>query len=167
MMGAIMSTKERFEDLLQPLVEVLASMDPNDPQAGDKLTDRFPLNSPAMRELAEAFAAGVAAGWLCDRQGGLGVTYSRVRKARPDGAPADALSVDAVRMDRPGPGHTHPHGEFDLCFAVEGSPTFDGHPPGWTVYPAGSWHVPSVSGGTMNILYFLPHGAIEFGPRPA
>ena len=57
-----------------------------------------------------------------------------------------------------------------LCFAlttVDGAPTFDGHPPGWTVYPPGSWHVPTVAGGVMDILYFLPGGAIRFEPQPA
>lgn len=157
-----MATKERFEELLQPLLDALADMDPNDPEAKAQLNQLFPVDGEAMRELADAFADGVADGWLCQRQGGPGVTYSRVRKARSEGE----LSIDAVRMDRPGPGHTHPNGEFDLCFAVEGQPEFDGNPPGWTVYPPGSWHVPSVAGGTMNILYFLPGGAIEFGPRP-
>ncbi|HJL17019.1 MAG TPA: DUF4863 family protein, partial [Sandaracinaceae bacterium LLY-WYZ-13_1] len=75
-------------------------------------------------------------------------------------------SIDCVHMDRPGPGHTHPNGEIDLCFAVRGEPTFDGHPPGWTVYPPGSWHVPTVEGGVMDILYFLPGGAIRFEPNP-
>lgn len=165
MIPELMATKEQFQELLQPLLDALAGMDPNDPGVADQLTERFPIDDPAIQKLAEAFAEGVSAGWLCDRQGGPGVTYSRVRKARSDGAPSDRLSVDAVRMDRAGPGHTHPNGEFDLCFAVAGAPRFDDQAPGWTVYPAGSWHVPTVSGGTMNILYFLPDGAIKFGPR--
>ena len=65
-----------------------------------------------------------------------------------------------------GMAHTHPGGEFDLCFAVSGSPTFDGRPEGWTVYAPGSWHVPTVQGGVMDILYFLPAGAMKFGPQP-
>ena len=43
---------------------------------------------------------------------------------------------------------------------------FDGHAEGWTVYPSGSWHVPSVAGGVMDILYFLPGGAIRFEADP-
>ena len=60
---------------------------------------------------------------------------------------------------------THPNGEVDLCFTVDGNPTFDGNAPGWTVYEPGSWHVPSVADGVMDILYFLPGGAIKFGPK--
>ena len=39
---------------------------------------------------------------------------------------------------------------------------FDGNAPGWVVYGRGSAHVPTVTGGEMLILYFLPGGAIEF-----
>ena len=158
---ACMATKEQFQQLLQPILDALATLDPDQPDAAAHLAAAFPIDSPAVQQLAEMFAAGVAEGWLCHRQGGPGVTYSRVLKATEPGQ----LSIDAVRMDCPGPGHTHPNGEFDLCFAVSGEPLFDGRPPGWTVYPTGSWHVPTVTGGTMNILYFLPGGAIQFGPR--
>ncbi len=65
-----------------------------------------------------------------------------------------------------GPGHTHERGEVDLCFVVDGDPRFDGNPAGWTVYPPGSWHRPTVTGGAMDILYFLPDGAIRFEERP-
>ena len=58
-------------------------------------------------------------------------------------------------------------GEFDLCFALSGAPTFDGHPPGWVVLPPNSWHVPTVAGGRMAILYFLPGGAFQMGPETA
>jgi hypothetical protein len=35
------------------------------------------------------------------------------------------------------------------------------------VYPPKSWHVPTVEHGVMDILYFLPGGAITFEPKPA
>ena len=46
--------------------------------------------------------------------------------------------------------------------AVDGSPTFEGEPPGWVVLEPGSTHVPTVAGGTMLIVYLLPHGEMEF-----
>jgi hypothetical protein len=154
-------SREQFEQALSPILQALTGRAP-EPGAAEALNREFPIDGEAMQTLARLFEQGVAEGWLCDRQGGPGVSYSRVRKA----SSPEELSVDAVRMDRAGPGHTHANGEFDLCFAVEGSPNFDGNPPGFTVYPAGSWHVPTVADGTMNILYFLPGGAIEFGPKP-
>lgn len=154
-------SRARFEALLQPLLVFMGDLDPADPRAAERLEAHFPLVGGGLEAIAAAFDEGLADNWLCHRDGGPGVSYSRVRKAL---GPED-LSVDAVRMSGPGPGHTHPAGEFDLCFAAEGEPTFDGRPPGWTVYPPGSWHVPTVAGGTMNILYFLPGGAITFGPE--
>lgn len=156
-------SRESLDRALEPVLEILATLDPaSHEESAAELQRRFPVEGSDMRELASLFALGVAEGWLCDRKGSETVTYSRVRKAGEG-----ELSIDAVRMTGPGPGHTHPNGEFDLCFAVDGAPAFDGKAPGWVVYPPGSWHVPTVKGGTMNILYFLPGGAIQFGPRPA
>lgn len=155
-----MADLQTLLDALAPVLDVVATVDPDDPGALATLEEKLPLQSPALVRVKELFAEGRAAGWLCDREAG-GVRFSRVKKAGEDG-----LSIDAVHMSSPGPGHTHPRGEVDLCFAVEGEPRFDGRAPGWTVYPAGSWHVPTVTGGVMDILYFLPGGAIEFGPRP-
>ncbi len=153
--------KEQLLEALAPLVEFLDTLDPASADAATALNARYPVDGDDMKKLASIFADGVADGWLCDRDGGPGVTYSRVTKKTG----GSDFSIDAVRMDRPALGHAHPTGEFDLCFATDGEPEFDGNKPGWVVYPPGSWHVPSVSGGTMNILYFLPAGAIKFGPK--
>ena len=45
---------------------------------------------------------------------------------------------------------------------TEGDARFDGRGAGWLVYPAGSSHRPTVSGGRAFVLYLLPGGAIEF-----
>jgi 2-hydroxylaminobenzoate mutase len=156
-----MVMKQELQDALSPIIDFLDGLDPSDAGAAALLNETFPVGGDAMQKLATLFEKGVADASLCDREGGPGVRYSRVAKA----VGKSEFSIDAVRMDRPGPGHSHPHGEFDLCFAVAGEPKFDEQEPGWTVYEPGSWHVPTVRGGTMNILYFLPGGAIEFGPR--
>lgn len=147
---------------LKPLLDTLASLDTADPEAAAAvLNEKHPVAS--LSELAAFFRIGVEEGWLCDRQAGE-VSYSRVAKASDP--MTQNMSIDAVHMHGPGPGHTHPKGEFDLCFAVEGEPTFDGRPAGWTVYPPNSWHVPTVRGGSMDILYFLPEGAMRFEAQP-
>ncbi len=163
--GGRAKEKNMNQDLqaaLSPIVEFLDGLDPASEDAATVLNKEFPVDGDAMRSLAALFAKGVADASLCNREGGPGVTYSRVAKA----VGKAEFTIDAVRMDRPGPGHAHPKGEFDVCFAVEGEPRFDDNDPGWTVYGPKSWHVPTVSGGTMNILYFLPGGAIQFGPKP-
>ncbi len=155
--------KQNFVDALAPLIDFLDELDPSTESAASELTKKFPIESEQMQAIAGLFEKGVEEGWLCHHEGGPGVQYSRVAKKLGKAE----FSIDAVTMDRPGPGHSHPNGEFDICFAAKAGPTFDGNPPGWTVYGPGSWHVPTVAGGSMNILYFLPGGAIEFGPKPS
>lgn len=160
--AAIRAGRERLIDALAPVLTVVRSVDTSSDTAAAALTKAFPPGGAALAELAGLVREGVEQGWLCEREAG-GVKFSRVAKS--DHASTAPLSIDAVNMTAEGPGHEHPLGEIDLCFAVSGSPTFDGHPPGWVVYPPKSWHVPTVEGGEMDILYFLPEGAMRFGPR--
>ena len=115
--------------------------------------------SPTYQQLKDACQAGVAEGWLCDREGG-GIRYGRIFK------PADDLhgfSVDVVEMqDIAGPHHTHPNGEIDLIMPLEGDAQFDNRPAGWLVCPPGSAHRPTVSNGRALVLYLLPEGRIDF-----
>lgn len=116
-------------------------------------------DSPTFTRLAEAIRAGVAEGWLCQREGG-GIRYGRIFKAADDLA---GCSVDVVDMsDIAGPHHRHPHGEIDLIVPVDAGATFDGRGAGWCVYGPGSAHRPTVAGGRAFVLYLLPQGAIEF-----
>ncbi|MGE0785357.1 MAG: DUF4863 family protein [Sandaracinaceae bacterium] len=148
---------------LAPLLAVIRELDPSDPEkVTAELNARFALDSEPMRELRAIVRTGVEARWLAERDND-GVRYGRVIKATSD----DMLSVDCVHMRSAGVAHTHPNGEIDLLFEVEGEPTFDGHAPGWAVYAPGSWHVPRVDGGSMDILYFLPGGAIRFEAEPS
>ncbi len=154
--------RARFVEQLEPLVAFIRQLDAAQPEAAQAaLAERFPLDGPVLSAVRAALREGVEAGWLAEREAG-GIRFGRLRKA----SGPQELSIDVVHMDRPGPGHTHPRGEFDLCFAVSGQPRFDGQPEGWTVYGPQSWHVPTVEGGTMDILYFLPGGEIRFEPRP-
>ena len=112
------------------------------------------------KDLKTACEAGVAQGWLANREGG-GIRYGRIFK------PSDELhgfSVDVVDMNNiAGPHHTHPNGEIDLIMPVGDSDAqFDGRPAGWCVYAAGSAHRPTVTQGRALVVYLLPQGAIEF-----
>jgi len=103
--------------------------------------------------------AGVAEGWLCNREGG-GIKYGRIFKPAED---LHGFSVDVVDMtDIAGPHHVHPNGEIDLHMPLGGEATFDGRPAGWVVMPPGSAHRPTVAAGRALVLYLLPQGAIEF-----
>ncbi len=146
--------------MVEALLPAIREVDTTLPDAADRLAARLPLDGPELSRLRVALRAAVESKVVADREND-GVRFSRLRKAADD---AD-YSIDVVHMNKPALAHTHPRGEVDLCFAVEGDARFDDQPEGWTVYPPGSWHVPTVTGGAMDILYFLPGGAITFGPR--
>lgn len=151
-------TRDDVITALGPVLDVVRTIDPADPEATAKLNAALPMAK--LQDLKALIRQAVADKVICERENGP-VKWSRVAKD------IEGWSIDAVSMHTPGPGHTHPNGEIDLCFAIDGEPEFDGHPEGWCVYPPGSWHVPTVSGGSMDILYFLPGGAIRFEPKPA
>jgi Domain of unknown function (DUF4863) len=120
-------------------------------------------DSATYRALKSCCIAGVAEGWLADREGG-GIRYGRIFKPADD---VHGFSVDVVDMnDTAGPHHTHPNGEIDLIMPIDAEAKFDGRPAGWLVCSPGSAHRPTVSQGRALVLYLLPQGAIEFGPAP-
>lgn len=161
-LGAMADLEKLLTDLA-PVIEFARTLDLRDPEGTKaKLDARFALGGEVMVSLRALVREGIEGGWLADREAG-GIRFSRVKKAADD----TDVSVDAVHMAQAGPGHTHPQGEMDLCFTVSGDARFDGQSEGWTVYPPGSWHVPTVTSGVMDILYFLPGGAIRFEDRPA
>ena len=127
------------------------------------LNQQHGTGSTTYTALKAACEAGVAAGWLCNREGG-GIRYGRIFKPE---AGLHGFSVDVVDMaDMAGPHHRHPNGEIDLLMPHAGSEAaqFDGRPAGWVVYPPGSAHRPTVSQGRALVLYLLPEGRIDFTP---
>jgi len=160
---------------------------PLDAALGDFLNAEFGPASAAWRELKAVCEAGVAAGWLCQREGG-GIRYGRVFKPAPElhGFSVDVVDMAAPRWAAPskqppprgadgglppaggaedhiaGPHHVHPEGEIDLVMPIAGDARFDGAGAGWLVCPPGSAHWPTVSGGRALVLYLLPNGRIDF-----
>ena len=154
--------KEAFHQLIAGLTAQIAGK-PLDGELDRWLNAHHGAGSASFEQLRQACIGGVAEGWLCEREGG-GIRYGRVFKAE------DALhrfSVDVVDMqDIAGPHHTHPNGEIDLIMPLSPSAKFDGRGAGFLVYPAGSAHSPTVTGGKALVLYLLPDGAIEFTRTP-
>jgi Domain of unknown function (DUF4863) len=115
--------------------------------------------SASYAQLKASCEAGVAEGWLCNREGG-GIRYGRIFKPADD---LNGFSVDVVDMhDIAGPHHAHPNGEIDLIMPIDDGALFDGRPAGWLVCEPGSAHHPTVSNGRALVLYLLPAGSIEF-----
>ncbi len=151
-------TPDKFRAQIARLTAQIADR-PLDAELDAWLNREHGAGSTTFAELKASCEAGVADGWLCNREGG-GIKYGRIFK------PADDLhgfSVDVVDMaDIAGPHHLHPNGEIDLVMPLEGAATFDGRPAGWVVMPPGSAHRPTVSQGRALVLYLLPAGKIEF-----
>lgn len=128
------------------------------------LNARWPTSSPAIEAVAVALRTGVAQGWLCER-GEPDARFSRLAKPSADtlGCSLDVVSLRGAALE-----HGHPAGEITLAVgatATDEDARFDGHRAGWIVLPAGSRHIPTVTGGRMILLYALPRGAIDWA-RP-
>ena len=142
-----------------PLLEAARGVDLTDPaRARRELDQRFDPRSASAAALARELEVLLAQGKIAEK-GELPVNWGRVAKAS---ASTLDFSIDVVVMNGAGPRHRHPAGEANYCIALEGQPRFDGEAPGWVVLPPDSSHVPTVSGGTMLIVYLLPQGQIEF-----
>lgn len=157
-MTATAATPETFKAQIASLTAQLAGR-ALDAALDDWLNREHGTASKTYSDLKAACQAGVAAGWLCDREGG-GIRYGRIFKPS---AELHGYSVDVVDMrDIAGPHHVHPNGEIDLVMPIEGEALFDGRPAGWVVHPPGSAHRPTVSNGRALVLYLLPDGQIHF-----
>ncbi len=151
-------TPARFHDLLRPVMAFCASRE-LDGDLAARLNETFPPEGDTFAAVTQACRDAVAAGWMCDREHG-GIRFGRVIKPAPE---SEGFSVDVVHMDEVvGPHHRHPNGEIDMVMPLTPEAKFDGHGAGWVVYPPGSAHPPTVSGGAALVLYLLPDGAIEF-----
>lgn len=149
-----MASRDELLAAAAPILERLSGLSADDPVGAVSA-----LSALDTAPFVSLLRAAHTDGWLTPREGG-GVRFGRLSKAVPE---SRGFSIDVVDMAGGASGaHTHPLGEFDLCFVLEGSPAFDGRAGPWVVYPPGSRHVPTVTGGRMLIVYFLPEGAIRF-----
>ncbi len=160
-------------DLIDPLLEEVARLDPASRTSPEQiaalesqLRERFPHASPLVRAVEASLHRGVEEGWLCDR-GEPQARFCRIAKGTPA---SHGLSVDVVSLDGAAVEHTHPKGEVTIGFAARGANgetateeiSFDGRPPGWVFLGPGSRHTPTVEGGRMTLMYFLPDGAVQW-----
>jgi hypothetical protein len=153
-----MSVSE-FTAAVDPILEFLQGLSLADAAlAAQELRRRFPVDGELVQRVGTLFERGVEEGWLCDKAAGT-AKFSRIAKASDE---TRGFSLDAVRLTGPGVWHRHTTGEVDLCFCREGEARFDGNPEGWVVFAPGSDHVPTATGGTMDIVYFLPGGQLAW-----
>jgi hypothetical protein len=145
-----------LEEALSALVPAVDAAAALSPEAGmAHLNTDVPFDGAQVGAILDLCKQGLADGWLTPRAAGSKIQFGRLAKD------LGGYAVDAVVMDNAaGMGHTHTRGEFNMCFALEGEPRFDGHPPGWVVFGHESHHIPTVTGGKMLFLYFTPGGEV-------
>lgn len=155
----ILMNREELVDKVNSLCTDLSSLDFADDGFLDRVNELYPVDGESVTALRDLATSGFDEGWLTPRSQGA-VQFGRLVKPS---AESSQFSCDAVYMPScPGPKHSHPEGELNLCIAMDGEPRFDDSGPGWCHYSPGTTHIPTVTGGTMLILYFLPNGAIEW-----
>jgi hypothetical protein len=153
-----------LEPLLRKIAELTKDGVGHPGQLAHALNAQYPLASPWMKNLRRQLREGVDKKTIAVKatESVPPVRFERLRK--PD--EVLAWSIDVVHMSGPGLAHTHPLGEIDLCFAVTEGALFDKQKEGFVVYGPNSHHTPTVTKGSMDILYFLPDGKIDFSPLP-
>lgn len=155
------TTRSRFDALVRTITQAMAGR-ALDPALKTWLNETHGPDSRWFHDMQATCQAAVEEGWMCKHAAEDLPTlrYGRVVRPGPDTA---GFSVDVVDMDDCiGPHHVHPQGEIDLVMPLTPDARFDGTPAGWKVYPPGSAHRPTVSGGRALVLYLLPDGQIEF-----
>jgi hypothetical protein len=160
--------QQRLLTLLQPVLDKVAELAPAKRDQPDSaralvsaLDEAFPYDGEVAQSIGEEIRRGIDEGWLCNK-GDDNAKFSRLAKPSPQ---THNLSIDIVSLQGPALEHTHPAGEVTLGFPSKGHTAearFDGHPPGWVFKEPGSRHVPTVEGGRMDLIYFLPGGAVEW-----
>jgi hypothetical protein len=156
-------------EVLEPMLARVAALDPAavTDEAGARaleaaLEAAFPYAGERVQGLGRLLERGVREGWLADR-GNEEARFSRVSKPGPR---THDMSIDVVSMRGSGLEHTHPQGEITVGFPAQmngaGNCQFESRPPAWVFLPPGSRHVPHVEGERMNLIYFLPQGAVEW-----
>jgi hypothetical protein len=156
-----MTTPMEFQQLVAPVAR-FAQGRALDAVLQADLNRSFPPEDEAFQQIREACHAGIAAGWLCS-QGDAKRRYGRIFEA---GEATHGFSVDVVDItDLVGNHHRHPTGEIDMIMPFSREARFDDNGAGWLVYPPGSGHRPTVTGGRALILYLLPEGKIEWTHR--
>lgn len=158
-------------ELLAPILDRLAALELGEQRTPEQvaaveaaLEREFPHAGDRVRAIGRAIDRGIEAGWLANR----GVPEARFSRIAKPGDATRGLSIDLVSMVGAGLEHTHPAGEVTIGFRAapssDASQTcqFEARPPSWVFLGPGSRHVPRVEGARMNLIYFLPSGAVEW-----
>lgn len=165
--GDILPTGPHKSALMNAVAELLNDIHamPLDSQLEAFLNDRYGAHTDRYARLLQLLRTGIEEGWACYAEID-GPDYRRGRLAKPS-ADTRGFSVETGMLkDVLGNYHRHPQGEINMIGPVDATAQFCGHGAGWKVFPPDSRHYPTVTGGKVTMLFFLPSGEIEYLSAP-
>jgi 2-hydroxylaminobenzoate mutase len=126
-----------------------------------ELNERFGASSEVYSNLLRLLRLGIEEGWACYAQID-GPDYRRGQLAKAtDNAVGYSVETGMLKNVL-GNYHLHPRGEINMIGPVDDGATFCGSGAGWKVFAPGSQHYPTVEGGKVTMLFFLPGGEIQY-----
>lgn len=139
---------------------------PLDSALENDLNDSYGPQTEAYAELLKLLRMGIDEGWACYAEiDGPDYRRGRLAKNCPE---TQGFSVETGMLKNVlGNYHCHPLGEINMIGPVDATAQFCGHGAGWKVFGPDSRHYPTVTGGKVTMLFFLPGGQIEYMPAPA
>jgi 2-hydroxylaminobenzoate mutase len=155
--------------MLQAACEFLAFVgdQPLGPELESRLNDHYGPHTERYATLLTLLHEGIDEGWACYSEiTGPDYRRGRIAEASPQ---TRGFTIESGRLRNVlGNYHRHPRGEINMIGPVDATGQFCGHGAGWKVFPPDSRHFPTVTGGTVTMLFFLPGGEIEYtDPPPA
>ncbi|WP_166363525.1 DUF4863 family protein [Pseudomonas akapageensis] len=134
---------------------------PLDKQLEAELNEHFGATTEAYAKLLRLLRKGIEEGWACYAQID-GPDYCRGQLAKATDNPNGYSVESGMLRDVQGNYHLHPRGEINMIGPVDDGATFCGSGAGWKVFEPGSQHYPTVKGGKVTMLFFLPGGEIQY-----
>jgi len=161
--GSVLPTgpsKPAMMDAVKQLLDLINDK-PLDKDLENYLNQVYGPQSAGYAELLRLLRTGGKEGWAFYAEI-TGPEYRRGRIAAPS-AETYGLSVESGLLTNvQGNFHRHPYGEINMIGPVDPTGQFCGHGAGWKVFPPNSQHYPTVTGGAVTMLFFLPKGEIEY-----
>lgn len=165
--GDVLPTGPGKPALMEAVGRLLAFIKdkPLDQELEDALNMHYGAATEQYRMLLNGLRTGIEEGWACYAEID-GPDYRRGRLAKPS-AETYGFSVETGMLkDVLGNYHEHPLGEINMIGPVDATGKFCGSGAGWKVFPPKSRHFPTVTGGKVTMLFFLPNGEIEYMAPP-
>lgn len=158
-------SKAALLELVHELLAFVGSR-PLDASLEAALNEHFGASTLRFHTLLTLLRSGIDEGWACYTDI-TGPDYRRGRIADASAA-THGFTVESGRLRNvKGNFHRHPRGEINMIGPVDPTGQFCGSGAGWRVFEPESRHFPTVTGGTVTLLFFLPGGEIEYMDPPA